>query len=172
MTLHVERQIRVVDRTVVFARPKGGKTRRVPLSPGVLAALHAHKRAFPSIKVTLPWGESDGSPVTVPLVITGEGGRVYTGDLFHKVVWKHAFRTAELEYHARADGMHALRHFYASTLLAQDVSIKELAEYLGHSDPGFTLRTYTHLVPSSYERARQAIDGVFGLKPTDGLEAA
>ena len=57
--------------------------------------------------------------------------------------------------------MHALRHFYASTLLAQGVSIKELAEYLGHSDPGFTLRTYTHLVPSSYERARLAIDGVF-----------
>jgi hypothetical protein len=52
------------------------------------------------------------------------------------------------------------------------VSIKELAEYLGHSDPGFTLRTHTHLVPSSYERVRQAIDGVFGLKSADGLEAA
>lgn len=40
------------------------------------------------------------------------------------------------------------------------MSVKELAAYLGHSDPGFTLRTYTHLVPSSYERARSAIDGV------------
>jgi site-specific recombinase XerD len=68
--------------------------------------------------------------------------------------------------------MHALRHFYASTLLAHGVSIKELAEHLGHADPGFTLRTYTHLVPSSYERARQAIDGVFGLKSADGLETA
>ncbi len=81
-----------------------------------------------------------------------------------------------MEYRNRADGMHALRHFYASTLLvtsmAQGVSIKELAEYLGHSDPGFALRTYTHLVPSSYERARQAIDSVFGLKSADGLEAA
>jgi hypothetical protein len=35
-----------------------------------------------------------------------------------------------------------------------------------------TLRTYTHLVPSSYERARMAIDGVFGLKSADGLDAA
>jgi integrase len=42
------------------------------------------------------------------------------------------------------------------------VSIKELAEYLGHADAGFTLRTYTHLVPSSHERARQAVDIVFG----------
>jgi integrase len=172
MTLHVQRQIRVVDRTLVFALPKGSKKRRVPLSSGVLAALRTHARAFPSVKVTLPWAESHGKPVTVQLLVTGEGGRVYTGDLFSKVVWQGAFRTADLEYRTRADGMHALRHFYASTLLAQGVSIKELAEYLGHSDPGFTLRTYTHLVPSSYERARQAIDGVFGLKSTDGLEAA
>ena len=34
-------------------------------------------------------------------------------------------------------------------------------EYLAHSDPGFTLRTYTRLVPSSYERARLALDSVF-----------
>lgn len=170
--LHVQRQIRVVDRTLVFALPKGGKKRRVPLSPGVLAALRAHERAFPSAEFTLPWGEPDGGPVTVQLLVTGDGRRVYTGDLFSKVAWQGAFRAAGLEYRTRADGMHALRHFYASTLLANGVSIKELAGYLGHSDPGFTLRTYTHLVPSSYERARQAIDCVFGLKSADGLEAA
>ncbi|MBV8540055.1 MAG: site-specific integrase [Pseudonocardiales bacterium] len=171
-TLHVQRQIRVVGRTLVFAPPKSGKKRRVPLSPGVLAATRAHERAFPSTEVTLPWGEPGGDPVTVRLLLTGSGGRVYTGDLFHKVVWQGAFRAAGLKYRKRADGMHALRHFYASTLLAQGVSIKELAEYLGHSDPGFTLRTYTHLVPSSYERARLAIDGVFGLTSADGLDAA
>ncbi len=69
--------------------------------------------------------------------------------------------------------MHALRHFFVSALLSRAVSIKELAEYLGHSDAGFTLRTYTHLVPSSHERARQAIDAVFGRPGShDGLEAA
>ncbi|MGH3696066.1 MAG: tyrosine-type recombinase/integrase [Pseudonocardiaceae bacterium] len=170
--LHVQRQIRVVDRTLVFALPKGGKKRRVPLSAGVRAAAQAHQREFPSTEVTLPWGEPGGKPVTVRLLVTGDDGRLYTGDCFHKVVWQGAFRSAGVEYRKRADGMHALRHFYASTLLAQGVSIKELAEYLGHTDPGFTLRTYTHLVPSSFERARLAIDGVFGLKPADGLEAA
>lgn len=172
MTLHVQRQIRVVGRTLVFALPKGGKKRRVPLSSGVLAAKRAHERTFPSTEVTLPWGEPGGKPVTVRLLVTGDGGRLYTGDLFHKVIWQGAFRAAGVEYRKRADGMHALRHFYASTLLAQGVSIKELAEYLGHSDPGFTLRTYTHLVPSSYERARLAVEGVFGLKSADGLDAA
>ncbi|MGH3846206.1 MAG: tyrosine-type recombinase/integrase [Pseudonocardiaceae bacterium] len=171
-SLHVQRQIRVVDRTLVFALPKGGKRRRVPLSPGVHAAARAHEQAFPSAEVTLPWGEPGGNPVRVRVLVTGDGGRLYTGDCFHKVVWQGAFRAAGVDYRNRADGMHALRHFYASTLLAQGVSIKELAEYLGHSDPGFTLRTYTHLVPSSFERARLAIEGVFGLKPADGLEAA
>jgi integrase len=37
-SLYVQRQIRVVDRTLVFALPKAGKKRRVPLSSGVLAA--------------------------------------------------------------------------------------------------------------------------------------
>jgi hypothetical protein len=55
-------------------------------------------------------------------------------------------------------GTHQLRHFYASVTLADGVSIKELAEYLGHKDPGFTLRTYAHMLPSSYQRARNAID--------------
>lgn len=36
-----------------------------------------------------------------------------------------------------------------------------MSEYLGHADPGFTLRVYTHLMPSSAERTRKAIDLVF-----------
>jgi len=63
---------------------------------------------------------------------------------------------------SRANGMHALRHFYASVLLDAGESIKALAEYLGHSDPAFTLRTYTHLLPSSEQRTRQAVDSVLG----------
>lgn len=105
--------------------------------------------------------------------MTGDNGRLYSGDLLTKTIWEKAFRAAGLNRTKQVDGMHALRHFYASTLLAQGVSIKELAVYLGHSDPGFTLRVYTHLVPSSHERACLAIDGVFGRPiPPDGLEAA
>jgi hypothetical protein len=32
---------------------------------------------------------------------------------------------------------------------------------LGHADPGFTLRTYTHLMEGSAERTKRAIDSVF-----------
>lgn len=64
--------------------------------------------------------------------------------------------------------MHALRHAYASVLLDAGESIKALSEYLGHSDPGFTLRTYTHLLPSSETRSRKAIDDAF----TEDLDLA
>lgn len=172
-TLHIRRQLRMIDRQLVFALPKGGKVRRVPLPATVDAAITSHLDNYPAVPVTLPWNEPDGEPITVPLLATGENKRLYSGDLFNKTIWRSAFRTKGLDYRKRIDGMHALRHFYASVLLAQGVSIKELSEYLGHSDPGFTLRTYTHLVPSSFQRARIAIDGILRPRPTpDGLYAA
>lgn len=48
--------------------------------------------------------------------------------------------------------MHALRHFYASALLDAGEGINALASYFGHTDPGFTLRVYTHPMPASEER--------------------
>ena len=61
----------------------------------------------------------------------------------------------------RKEGVHQLRHYYASVMLAGGVSIRELAEYLGHSDPAFTLRVYAHMLPSSHDRARVVINDHF-----------
>ncbi len=58
--------------------------------------------------------------------------------------------------------MHALRHFYASLLLDGGESVRALSDYLGHADPGFTLRTYTHLMPASEQRTRRTVDRVLG----------
>jgi len=61
----------------------------------------------------------------------------------------------------RGNGCHALRHFFARTALHEGETIKAVSEYLGHADPGFTLRTYTHLMEGSSERTRRAIDSAF-----------
>lgn len=45
-----------------------------------------------------------------------------------------------------------------STSLADGVDIRALAAYLGHQDPAFTLRIYTHLVPDAAERMRKVVD--------------
>jgi site-specific recombinase XerD len=70
--------------------------------------------------------------------------------------------------------MHALRHACASTWLDRGVSIKAVSEYLGHADPGFTLRVYTHVMPASDDRAREAMDAAFGEagRPSEGAPIA
>jgi integrase len=80
-------------------------------------------------------------------------------------IWKPALRSAGIEP-TRKNGMHALRHYYASVLLESGESIRAVADYLGHTDPGFTLRVYTHLMPSSEDRARRAVDAVLA-SPAD-----
>lgn len=57
-----------------------------------------------------------------------------------------------------ADHYPDLRHHFASVLLHGGVDVRALSEYLGHADPGFTLRVYTHLMPSAASRMREAID--------------
>jgi integrase len=181
--VHVVRQIKQVRGTAVFAPPKGGKLRDVPLSPHVAARLKAHMELHPPVKVTLPWLRPDGPPVTFELLFSNSHDGVAHRANFNIFVWKPALAAAGviatpkpgMPYpSAREDGMHALRHFYASVLLHEGTSIKALSEYLGHSDPGFTLRTYTHLMPDSQDRARRAVDGVFPAppEPPDGPETA
>lgn len=41
---------------------------------------------------------------------------------------------------------HAFRHTCASLLFDDERNIKQVQEWLGHADPGFTLRTYVHLL--------------------------
>ncbi|MCW2918288.1 MAG: phage integrase family protein [Actinomycetia bacterium] len=48
-----------------------------------------------------------------------------------------------------------------SAWLTAGVDIRTVAEYLGHGDPGFTLRTYAHLMPDAADRARAAMDTFF-----------
>ena len=159
--LHIVRQVRWVDGVPVFAPPKGGKTRDVPMSPSVLRELDAYMEHFPPTEITLPWKEPDGEPEAVRLILVNAHGSVVIRNVFNQFTWDEAFKRAGIKKIPRRDGMHALRHFYASVLLDAGESIKALSEWLGHADPAFTMRVYTHLMPASAERARKAIDRVF-----------
>ncbi|MEU1194330.1 site-specific integrase, partial [Streptomyces sp. NPDC005859] len=169
-TLHVVQQLKLSRSKPVFAPPKGGKLRDVPLPGPVADALRAHMKRFPPVDITLPWKVADGPPVTKRLIFTGlRGGHVWRTSL-NEEAWKRALASAGViperrpgqpYAESRENGMHALRHFYASVLLDAGENIKALAEYLGHSDPGLTLRVYAHLMPSSQERTRNAVAQIF-----------
>jgi integrase len=169
--VEVRRQVKVfTDGTFVFAPPKYGKTRTVPLPASVRDELAAHLAAQPAREITLPWRAHDGEPETVRLVCTTRERTALNRNYFNTHVWKPALRAAGVPT-TRANGCHALRHRYASVLLDGGESIKAVSEYLGHSDPGFTLRTYTHLMPSSDERTRRIIDAGFGAAETRSTAA-
>ena len=51
------------------------------------------------------------------------------------------------------------------------MNIRAVAEHLGHNDPGFTLRVYAHLMPSSEAKARAAVDRALGGAPVAGPRA-
>ncbi|MBM7058321.1 tyrosine-type recombinase/integrase [Streptomyces durocortorensis] len=164
-TLHVVQQLKLSLSQPVFAPPKGGKLRDVPLPAPVADALKRHMKRFPPVEITLPWMRAGGPPVTKRLIFTGPlGGHVWRTSL-NEDHWKPALAAvgvipkAKSREHAaaREHGMHALRHFYASVLLDAGESIKAVSEYLGHSDPGLTLKVYAHLLPSSRDRARKAL---------------
>ncbi|MFJ9346219.1 tyrosine-type recombinase/integrase [Streptomyces sp. NPDC101237] len=169
--LHVVNQVQATKQGMVFAPPKREKLRDVPLPDRVAQVLKLHMEAFPPVEVTLPWLRVGGTPVTRRLLFTRLDG---TGAVrrtdFNDRAWKPALAAAgvipqpkprERYQAAREHGMHALRHFYASVLLDAGENIKALSNYLGHNDPGFTLRVYTHLMPSSDARARKAVDGLY-----------
>jgi integrase len=160
--LHVRRQVKRVRSRLVYRLPKNDQDRWVPLPGSVAAVLRTHLDTYPPAAVTLPWEDpAAGDLVTVRLVLTSGRRGAINRSTFDSKSWRPALVRAGL-VSSRATGMHALRHFYASALLDAGESIKALSSYLGHSDPGFTLRIYMHLMPASEDRTRRAIDELFG----------
>jgi integrase len=158
--VHITRQVKIVRNALVFGPPKGDKTRDIPLPDTVALAFAAHLERYPAVPVTLPREQPDGDPVTAELLFTTERRGALRRQTFNGAVWHPALAAAGLQP-SRGTGYHQLRHHYASVLLDAGVSIRQLADHLGHADPGFTLRTYTHLVPDSEDRSRRAVDAAF-----------
>jgi len=161
-TVEIQRQVRILaGNKLVFAPPKGRQTRTVPLPSSVAAEVNAHMAQLPPVRVSLPWlTPGNAEHVALPLLLTTRERSALNRNYFNGNLWRPAQKRANVEP-SRDNGCHALRHWYASVLLDAGESIRAVSEYLGHSDPGFTLRTYTHLMPTSSERTRDAVDAAF-----------
>lgn len=170
-TVHVRRQVKILGNRPHFALPKRGKTRSIPLGGNAAVSFSEHIKNFPAVPVTLPWHEPGtkrhGKPETVDLLFTTRLARgVVTRQNLNARAWHPALEAASLPV-TRENGMHLLRHTFASVLLENGVSIRKVAAYLGHDDPSFTLRVYAHLMPDSEEDARKAADLAFTVPAPD-----
>lgn len=171
MLIRVRRQVKRLGKEFVFALPKNDKERFVPMAPVLAKAVQGHLGRFGTTGISLPWEQREGHVQKHDLIFSWPNGRHLTARLHDELVRKPALAAASVippPYKDsrgrrrfktdRTTGLHAPRHYFASITLADGVNIKELSEYLGHHDPGFTRQMYTHMLPSSYRRARQAVD--------------
>ncbi len=98
--------------------------RDIPLSPGMARRLWAARP---------PRGDG-------PMFATRTGTRY--GDRNVRRVLDAAAERAGVPW----VGFHVFRHTCASMLFESGKNIRQVAEWLGHTDPAFTLRTYVHLL--------------------------
>ena len=164
--LHVRQQIKMLDHRPHAAPPKYGKSRVVPLPEFVAVALAEHIRRFPPLP-----GDRTDEPGFGGLLFYGRERKPINRNYFNAHIWKPALKSVGVPV-TRGNGMHALRHYCASAWLEHGVSIKAVSEYLGHADPGFTLRTYTHVMPTADDKARQAMDSALGESSEAGAQLA
>jgi integrase len=122
--------------------PKTPRSRRaLPLPEVVGKALAAHIAEFPPTE--------DGS------LFTTANGNLYRHEHYGARIFTPSVKKAEL---LAGTTSHALRHRYASVLLAAGESVVAVAEKLGHENAALVLKTYGHLMPDSEDRTRRAID--------------
>lgn len=192
--VHVRRQLVRNGKVYVFKLPKSGKPRSVPLPPGVARMVRAHLEEWPARPYALPWLEENGALAdeehVTKLVFRWHGDDPRTHDKriraesFDQGVWKPALvkagviparKKGERYVEARQDGMHALRHYYATALLDAGVSLSGVMEFLGHSKKGkpVTLGVYGHVTEETFESARNAIDkSLFRLRTVHDQQAS
>lgn len=149
--LRVDRQlVGVRDGQPVFGPPKTEASyRTIPLPQVVIDVLAAHVARYDvgaeGLLFTL-----DGAPLT----------RQTFGHL-----WRPVARPAGLP---SGQGLHSLRHYYASLLIRYGESVKTVQARLGHASAAETLDTYSHLWPDSDDRTRDAVDSVLSA-PADSV---
>jgi len=142
-TVTVDRQLsRAPQRGLgpVWGPPKtAAGHRKVVLDGRTVGALHAHRAE---------WGDGPAG-----LVLSTTWGKAVSQAAFADA-WRDA--SAGMNLPDRS-GWHALRHFHASMLISEGVSVRGVADRLGHDDPGVTLRVYAHLMPDDTRRAVAAV---------------
>lgn len=129
------------DPAAILIRGKGGRERLAPLTPPArtaIAAWLAARDADPASK---------GSPWLFPS--RGEGGRLTRARFFQMI--KGLAAAANIDP-ARVSP-HALRHAFATHLLANGADLRVIQELLGHADIA-TTEIYTHVLD---ERLREVV---------------
>lgn len=124
--------------------PKTARSRRtIRLSQTAINALFDHRQLLP---VDAVW-----------VFPSRNGGTLNYQNFTHKQ-FKPLLRRAEL----KDTKFHTLRHTCCVLLLSDGINPRVVADQLGHSDVGFTLRVYADALSSMGKGAADSMDGLLG----------
>jgi integrase len=130
------------------SEPKTARGRRtVPLAPATVEALREHRvtQLEDRLRAGTAWRDNG-------LIFASEVGGLLEP---RNVSRWYAALTARCGVEDR--GMHALRHFAATSMLEGGATVRTVADVLGHSDVSVTLNVYAS---SADESRRRAVDGL------------
>jgi integrase len=129
-----------------ISTPKSGRLRRVDMSDQLAVVLRYHRRKIAEEAI------GKGRPISEWAFPAPEGGlqrpdkvRVY-------------FRACLKEAKLREIPFHALRHTYASLLIANGESLAYVKEQMGHHSIQITVDVYGHLIPGANRQAVNRLD--------------
>jgi integrase len=129
----------------------GSGERDVPLSAGMAAKLIAHRRDH--------YGGEEG-----PVFASSVGTELIPANVARTVLHP-AARSVGVKLDGRP--FHTFRHTCASLLFEAGRNVKQVQEWLGHADAGFTLRTYVHLMDEGVGDA-EFLDSAVSARVTAG----
>lgn len=151
----------VIDRQLAILRKKGdvrritptkSRNKRTIIAPkAVLTILKAVQKQQAQWKLAAGevWSNEDG------LVFTNEIG----GSVPHASI-EHQFRRIANACGLSAHVFHDLRHTFAVEMIRAGVDIETVSKWLGHFDPGFTLRVYADMTPDMRQSAADKLQTI------------
>jgi integrase len=126
--------------------------RTVSIGPQLAAVLRAHRRdqAERRLAAGPAWEDHD-------LIFPGSDGR-WLGPWHLTQGFKRLAKEVGLpeKFH-----LHSLRHTAASVMFLAEERYEVVADQIGHSDPGFTLRTYGHVYQQQRDAAAEASERLY-----------
>jgi integrase len=148
--MSIRQNLVLVDGALHFDTPKSHEARTADLDPattGLLSRLRvAQAERLDGIRPTgdLIFVNSDGSPIRPDSTSQWFGRAVKASRIERRITF------------------HEMRHTHATLLLKAGVPIHVVSQRLGHSDVGFTLKTYAHVLPGQQADAARTFAALIG----------
>ena len=149
--IHIRSNLQYTPKTGIYENtPKGGKGRKIKVSPDVLDYIREYKADEEQMREMLSEPGRPYNPENY-LFHREDGSAMHPDSLYH---W---MRKVEARYNLPHLHPHKLRHSQASMLYADNVDVVSISKRLGHAQVSTTQNVYAHLMDRMEDQACESI---------------